>query len=577
MKHPVKLLQGELDQILDLLDQGPFFSLTAEERESLQEEARKLSQKLASIGSSFLMAGLLGGTGVGKSTLMNALAGSEIASTSHRRPHTEDVLIYRHVAANPLPALASTDVPWREITHEADPIRQVLLCDLPDFDSLMGKHREHVIHFLEHLDVLVWVTSPEKYADGRFYEFLQLAHKAMQNFCFVLNKVDLLFQGESLETGYEQLMRVNRSFQGRINQNGIGNPLIYALAAEEALGTDQLAPWNQFPAFRQQLFQQRDTKQITAIKAANLDEEVEQLLSGLQNELLNLESFERILEGSVKELEEQGSLWVQAGQEAIDLWIGKHIRQNVLSCHSDPSSLVGPGYGLAVLFQEWQKRFTEEKHTRSALFPFAPPEEVAVSFRRRLEWLEARLNHRILRKNLPPSFQERLEEILDVAKTFEDLEEQFSHVVAFHVAEPSLPCFRGFRALQFLTYLLLLVFFLLAIGGDTAWREVLDNPGGASLLRLVLSGINTLFSTKGLAALGSYALLNLFFAFRFCRRYRNLLQYAAQEIINSLKVQLYEVWEEKFVSILDDLNRFRADIRSRSSAISSLRQERKRP
>ena len=118
MEHTVQALKGEINQFVDLLGRGALFSYTAEEARSLRGEAKSLTGKLGSIESSFLTIGLLGGTGVGKSTLMNALAGSEVASTSHRRPHTDQVLLYRHLEANPLPALALGDVPWREISQE---------------------------------------------------------------------------------------------------------------------------------------------------------------------------------------------------------------------------------------------------------------------------------------------------------------------------------------------------------------------------------------------------------------------------------------------------------------------------
>lgn len=573
MKHPVQRLQSELHYIADLLDQGSLFSFTAKERESVRDEAANLSQELASIESSFLTTGLVGGTGVGKSTLMNALAGAEIASTSHRRPHTDRVLIYRHAEANPLPSLPSTDIAWKEIVHKSDAIQQILLCDLPDFDSLMGEHREHVLQFMEHLDVLIWVTSPEKYADGRFYEFLRMVPKAKQNFYFLLNKVDLLFHGETLETGYKQMEQVARSFLEHIRENGIDEPILYAFSAQEAFHSDQVAPWNQFPAFRQQIFQQRDVKQVTAIKAANLDVEIQRLLSFFEKEVLNLKSFERILEDSEKELGKQRSSWVQAGQEAIDLWLGKYIRQQILSSKSDPSRLVGPGYGLALLVLEWKKRFKREQKAPSDLSSFVPPDECALSFQSRLEWLEDRLNHRTLRKNLPQSFRERLQETLRVGEGLKHLKERFSHIVALRVAEPSLPSLRSFKVLQFLTYLLLVAFFLLAVGGETAWRAVLEDPGVASTIRLFLSCVYTLFSTKGLAALGSFALLNIFIACRFYARYRKLSRRGAEKILESLKVELVKVWEEKLDGILEDLNQFKAEIRSQVSAISSLKEK----
>jgi len=575
MKHTVKSLGSELAQVLRLLDEPSFFSFTEKERQSLQGKATELSQKLTSIEGSFLTIGLLGGTGVGKSTLMNALSGSEIASTSHRRPHTDKVLIYRHVAANHLPPLSLGNVPWHEITHEASTIKQILLCDLPDFDSLTSEHHEQVLRFMEHLDILVWVTSPEKYADGRFYELLRMVPKAKQNFYFVLNKTDLLFEGETLEAGYEQMASVAKQFQGHIKENGIAEPLFYTLSAKEAPASDQLAPWNQLPTFRQEIFQQRDMKQVTAIKAANLDMEVQQILSVFQKVVLNLERFEEILERAAEELKQQRLPWVSAGKETIDLWLDKDIKPYILSHGSDPSCLVGPGYAVASIFNEWRGRFSGQDKMSSGISQSVPPEETVLSFKRRLEWVEDRLHHRALRQNLPPSLQERLDEMLDVSKRLEGLKERLSRIVALRIAEPPFPSFWVFRTLQFLTYLLLLAVLLFVIGGEAAWQAVIEQPGVANIFRLFLSAVETLFSTKGLAALGSYALLNLFFAFRFYGRYKRLAKRAAQNLIEVLKKELTKVWEEELESIVKDLHQFKAAVRSHISAISALKEKRK--
>jgi GTP-binding protein EngB required for normal cell division len=571
MKHSGQLLQHELGQVLDLLDRPLFFSLTAEDRESLRMEAQKLIQKLSDIEGRFLTVGLLGGTGVGKSTLMNALAGSEIASTSHRRPHTDKILVYRHLTASPLPALTLADIPWHEVTHRVDTIQQILLCDLPDFDSLMGEHREHVLRFLEHLDVLVWVTSPEKYADGRFYEFLQLVPKAAQNFNFSLNKVDILFHGESQETGYEQMARIVRSFQEHIREAGIPEPFVYTLAAEEVLNSDRLAHWNQFLSFKQHIFQQRDVKQVKAIKAANLDVEVRQLVSGFEKQMLNLRAFEQILQDSAKEVVERRKSWVQAGEESIDVWVRKCLTNEIVSQQSNPSSvLVGPGYTLAAFFQQWEKRFPDAPETPPGLSSPNLPEDIAVFFRRRLEWIEDRVSHRILQQNLPSAFRDRLGEFVDVSRTVENIGEGFSHVLALRAAKPSLPSFWGFRGFQFLTYALLFLFLLLTIGGEAAWREVLERPGITSVFYLLLAGIHTLFSAKGLAALGSYALLNLFFAVHFFHRYKKRMRRMTEKIAASLKVELAKVWEEELKSVSGRLDKLSTDIQAQISETSAL-------
>ncbi|HEX9910840.1 MAG TPA: GTPase, partial [Desulfatiglandales bacterium] len=354
-------LHRKLDQFRVLLGGDTLLSLGTEQQRLLREEGEKLSQKLRSMQESFLTIGLLGGTGVGKSTVMNALAGAEIASASHRRPHTDRVLIYSHEETGPLvPLLAGEDLPLTLIAHRSDAVRQVLLCDLPDFDSLLGEHRERVIQFLEHLDLLVWVTSPEKYGDGRFYEFLAQVPKAEKNFIFVLNKTDLLFQYESLEQGYQQLTRLARTFQEHLQKQSLDQPLLYILSAREAILFEPLSPWNQFPSFRQEVFHRRDTKQITAIKAANLDVEVQRLFSALEAEKLNLAQFQQILAQSEKDLEDQRKSWVQAGEEAIQLWLTKRIKPVMQSYKRDPSHLVGPGYSLAILLGSIQRNVSAE-------------------------------------------------------------------------------------------------------------------------------------------------------------------------------------------------------------------------
>jgi hypothetical protein len=254
------------------------------------------------------------------------------------------------------------------------------------------------------------------------------------------------------------------------------------------------------------------------------------------------------------------------------VWMGKFIKLDVLSLQYDPSILVGPGYTLALIFQEWKKRTTEQNATPSDPSYFTPPETIRTSFQRRLEWLENRINQRILHQDLSSSFQKRLQEVLDMPKVFEELGERFFHVVELRLRTPALPSFWGFKIKQYLVYILLFGFFLLAIGGQNAWEAVLVSPRVDTILQLFLSCIYTLFSSKGLAALISYALLNFFLAFRFYRRYRKLLQLASTKIIDSLKADLGKVWEMQLDLLQDDLNHFKEDIQSQISTISALKQ-----
>jgi GTPase Era involved in 16S rRNA processing len=571
MKHPLENLQGELDFFLGQLRQGAFLSMTPEEILTLEQEGALLSRKLSSMEASFLVLGLLGGTGVGKSTIMNALAMSEIALESHRRPQTDRVLIYRHVHTHQVPDLHLEDIPWEEVTHDADSIRHILLCDLPDFDSLAGEHRQMVLQFLDHLDILIWVSSPEKYGDSRFYEFLDSVPKARQNFIFVLNKIDLLFQGKEPQEGYRQLDQVLRSYVKHISDHGIAEPLVHAVSAKEAFFSSGISPWNQLTAFRHEIFQQRDMKQIAAVKSANLDAEVGRFISSFEKEARSLEKFIRILEETSMHIEERRSSWEEAGEEALRLWLEELAKSGSLDPQGEPFALVGPGYLLSLVFQQGKR--PGGIHGNRDLSVLKPSEEIISIFQRRFEWVEEHLAHSLQRRNLAPGFLDRVKERIDVKNKFEVLGENFFSAVATYASRPS-SRFRVFRIVQWSCYLLVFVLFLFAVGGEKAWQDVLTDPGPAEITRLLLSMIHNLFDIKGLAALGSYVLINLFLGLRFFRQHKKSLQRASGKKTRALQSALSKQWEESLNALIRDLHELKKDAGSQLSALKRVQTER---
>lgn len=566
MSPSVQELRNHANQILSLLDQGFPFSMGPEERKAILTEAGRVLHKLDSIERNFLSIGLLGGTGVGKSTLMNALAGAKIASASHRRPHTDDVLIYRHEEVDPLPFLQQSSVPFREITHGRDSIRRILLCDLPDFDSIAAEHSERVVRFLEHLDLLVWITSLEKYGDGRFYEFLRAVPKAKPNFVFVLNKIDLLFQENDHQNGYHLLERTLLQFQNHLRQNGMDTPLLYALAADQAMDPARTAQWNQFPLFRQHLFQQREIKEIRTIRSANLDVELKGIFSLLEREAVHLRTLTKFLDLALQDLETRKSAWVREAGEAIAAWIRKEWTAILMRRRGSPA-LVGPGQAIDLLVREFRRMGKEEKPTTSDFPSPALPETVLSMFRAQMEETDERIKRQMLVHSLPEPLLERMESILNVSGRVSGFENTMTKTVAVHGQVVSAPRLWRFRIVQHLTYALLFILFLVAIGGREAWEGIITNPDWRSGLRLLASWINTLFSTQGLAALGSYVLLNLYLGFRFYRRQRRILERVAEKPMKHTREALLEIWEAHIQSLVGDLKEFRSDIRDKISLV----------
>ncbi|MEE9321310.1 MAG: GTPase domain-containing protein [Granulosicoccus sp.] len=137
-----------------------------------------------------LVAGLFGGTGVGKSSLLNRLAAEPIAQTSAVRPTSRDITVYAHrsTTVDHLP----DDFPMqrmRTALHQRDRWRNVLWIDMPDFDSVEATHRDLVEQWLPHIDVLLYVVSPERYRDDQGWRLL-LKHGNEHAWLFVMNHWD---------------------------------------------------------------------------------------------------------------------------------------------------------------------------------------------------------------------------------------------------------------------------------------------------------------------------------------------------------------------------------------------------
>ena len=138
-----------------------------------------------------LLVGLAGGTGSGKSSLLNAFANDEVSPSGAIRPTTSEALAW--VPADPLvPRLKGlfdrfgiTDI----VVHTLDP--PIAIIDLPDVDSVDGRHRQIVAGLLPIIDLVVWVVDPEKYRDRVLHSehLAPLAHHH-ERFRFVLNQVD---------------------------------------------------------------------------------------------------------------------------------------------------------------------------------------------------------------------------------------------------------------------------------------------------------------------------------------------------------------------------------------------------
>lgn len=148
------------------------------------------SHLFKSAGHRPLCVAFMGGTGVGKSSLLNRLAGKAIARVGVERPTSKEVTLYHHQSLhlNDLPPQLPLDK-IRLAQHDDDRQQQLLWIDMPDFDSTEQKNQHLVLEWLPFIDVLIYVVSPERYRDNKAWQML-LSEGARHAWLFVLNQWD---------------------------------------------------------------------------------------------------------------------------------------------------------------------------------------------------------------------------------------------------------------------------------------------------------------------------------------------------------------------------------------------------
>ena len=182
------------------------------------------------------VAALLGATGSGKSSLTNAMAGSEVSRTARTRPTTTQPLAVVPDTANDATELLD----WLAISHRVRVDgdwalgESTVLVDLPDIDSDEPAHRAIAQRMAGKVDVLVWVLDPEKYADGVVHrDFLIPMAAHAEVMVVALNQVDRL-DPESRDAVLADLRRI-------LDREGLGAVSVIPVSARTGQGVESLA------------------------------------------------------------------------------------------------------------------------------------------------------------------------------------------------------------------------------------------------------------------------------------------------------------------------------------------------
>jgi GTP-binding protein EngB required for normal cell division len=152
------------------------------------------------LSSAHTVVALAGGTGSGKSSLFNRIAGADFSTAGVTRPVTRDVHACVWGVAGSGALLEWLGVPRRyryarasALDSGENTLTGLVLMDLPDHDSVMAHASDQVDRLVELADLMIFVLDPQKYADAAMHRrFLVPLAGHSEVIAVVLNQSDLL-------------------------------------------------------------------------------------------------------------------------------------------------------------------------------------------------------------------------------------------------------------------------------------------------------------------------------------------------------------------------------------------------
>jgi len=193
----------------------------------------RAGERVAFSGS-YTVVALAGATGSGKSSLFNAVTGTELARVAVRRPTTSKVMAVSWGSELPHELLDWLDITGRRLVPSGpNEFSDLVLLDLPDHDSTELAHRLAVDRLVELVDALIWVVDPQKYADAALHDgYLKRLAPYADVMMVVLNQADRLAPDE-LDRCLSDLRRL-------LDSEGLRATPIMATSALRGTGVPEL-------------------------------------------------------------------------------------------------------------------------------------------------------------------------------------------------------------------------------------------------------------------------------------------------------------------------------------------------
>ncbi|MFO0945544.1 MAG: GTPase [Planctomycetota bacterium] len=229
--HRTHALAITLENLVQGLDAPRVYPISDDDRKGIEQTASDLLIRVRQLQAepAILTVVFVGGTGVGKSTTLNALAGGKIADAGIARPTTQIPTIYLHRDIH-LERLDPIFRKCKTVVHERPELRQKILVDTPDMDGNVREHHDRLREILPVADAVLFIGSQEKYHDREAWKLL-LQHRGSRGFAFVLNKWDRCLSTRREETGRSPY----DDFKDSLREAGFSSPLVFRTCASHWL------------------------------------------------------------------------------------------------------------------------------------------------------------------------------------------------------------------------------------------------------------------------------------------------------------------------------------------------------
>jgi len=307
-----------IDRIRTFLQQDLPYGPLVHRREAWMREL-DLMRERADEEVELLVIILFGGTGVGKSTTVNALVGSHVAETSMLRPCTDRFVFYGPPGLD-LGFLPLDDVDFVQIPALEHPsMRHVLLVDAPDCDSIHESNLAALEQMLPYADVFLTVGTHlgGKYKIEALFDVLR-RYRHSRQFLFFYNQRD--FEDE------ESSRLVMEDWRRTLIAEGIEEPVMFkANALAVCTAQKENRPVSEsdsrdLQALREWIFERIRSEDVRLIKRGNVFGALEQLMEEMTTAVSSMDvAATQFEEELVRHRDELAGQWYRRVRQRVQL------------------------------------------------------------------------------------------------------------------------------------------------------------------------------------------------------------------------------------------------------------------